>query len=96
MGDIDPAAPAHLESVWDEEQSRHIATQAWTLIATTTRLDERTLRAFELVHLRGMSTSVVAATCGMSEDEVYVAKSRVARKLHQMEAQLREAYDADT
>lgn len=95
-GDFEPPDPVHQEAVWDQEQSRHIAVQAWDALRANSRFDERTLRAFEFAQLRGMDTAAVAATCSMSEDEVYVAKSRVARKLQQIEMQLREAYEVDS
>ncbi len=62
---------------------RHIFEQAWETVRTQGRLAPATLAAFELTALRGVPASEAAAECGMSVDQVYVAKNRVAKRLQE-------------
>jgi RNA polymerase sigma factor (sigma-70 family) len=82
-------------NTWDREQGHVIAQMSWEIVRGSSRFDERTLRAFELTALRDIPAQAAAAQCGMSVDEVYVAKTRVTRKLQQVEKDLRESYEQD-
>lgn len=53
------------------------------------------IRAFELVTLRGMAPEQAAVECGMSADEVYVAKTRVTSHLRRIIEELTAAYDEE-
>jgi len=70
-----------LERDWDEAVQRVALERAIRTLHTETRIDERTIRAFELSALRGAPAEVVATECGMTVAEVYVAKNRVIKKL---------------
>lgn len=70
-----------LASDWDEAVQRVALERAIRTLQTETRVDERTIRAFELSAMRGMPAESVAAECGMTVAEVYVAKNRVIGKL---------------
>ncbi len=78
-----PTDQPALEAMWDEEERRAIAAVAWQRVRDTSQLDERTLRAFELVALRSVPAPEAARECGMSVDHLYVAKHRVAARLRQ-------------
>jgi RNA polymerase sigma-70 factor (ECF subfamily) len=92
-GLVDLRNPADLTQVWQLEQERAIFARAWDILCTMGRTEERTLEAFELVAMRGMPADVVAAECGMTVDEVYLAKSRVTRRLRQLIQDLTRAYE---
>ena len=65
------------------------------LLRDEAALDDRTLQAFELVALRGVPPSEVGPQCGMSVDQVYVAKSRVTKRLREVVADLTAAFEED-
>jgi DNA-directed RNA polymerase specialized sigma24 family protein len=65
------------------------------MVRAESGVDERTMLAFELVALRGVPTGEAAHQCGMSTEQVYVAKSRVTKRLRQIVAQLTEAFEED-
>jgi hypothetical protein len=50
-------------------------------------------RGIELVALRGVPAQAAAEQCGMSVDEVYVAKNRVTRQLREIVTEMTKAYD---
>lgn len=86
---------AELEAVWADEERKLIAAAAWREVQASARSDERTLRAFELVALRGVPAEEVARTCDMSVDSVYVAKHRVASRLRRAVESIEAAYRDD-
>ena len=83
----------HLTRVWERERQKAILSEAMTLLRTTTKTDEKTLRAFELVAVRGMPAEAVAAECGISVDAVYVVKNRLTKKLREIVRDLTSAYE---
>lgn len=84
-----------LAGVWAAERRRAILTQALREMPERTRVDPRTLRAFELVSIRGVPAAEAAAECGMTPAEVYVAKARVTQHLRRIVDDLTAAYDDD-
>jgi DNA-directed RNA polymerase specialized sigma24 family protein len=58
----------------------------------TTRTEERTIRAFELLLSHG-SPAGVAARLGMTVDEVYVAKHRCLRRLRPIVARIEDDFE---
>ena len=85
----------HLRSIWDDERDREILDKAMTLLRDEASLDDRTLLAFELVALRSVPTAEAASQCGMTVEQIYVAKSRVTKHLRMLVAQLTEAFEQD-
>jgi RNA polymerase sigma-70 factor, ECF subfamily len=81
-----------LTRVWAVERQRVIFERAWELLRTTGRTAEKTLKAFELVAMRGTPPEAAAAECGMTLDEVYIAKNRVTKRLREIVEQLTDAY----
>jgi DNA-directed RNA polymerase specialized sigma24 family protein len=51
--------------------------------------------AVEVVAIRGVPVAAAAAQCGMSESQVYVAKSRVLKQLKEIVAELTKAFEED-
>lgn len=81
-----------LEAVWDDEERKGIAHEAWDSLREASNFDERTLRIFELVALRGVPASAAADEFGVSEQNVYVVKHRVARRLRELVDEVTAAY----
>ncbi|MEK6702025.1 MAG: sigma-70 family RNA polymerase sigma factor [Planctomycetota bacterium] len=86
---------AQLTLIWDEQCEREVLRAAMAQLRATSRTDERTFLAFELVALRGATAEAAAQACGMSVAEVYVAKNRMTRRLKETITLLREAYRED-
>lgn len=84
--------PAQATRLWAAEQQRVTIARAWEILAAAGRTSAATLRAFELVALRGIPAAAAAAECGMTIEDVYVAKSRVTRRLRELVEELTAAY----
>jgi RNA polymerase sigma-70 factor (ECF subfamily) len=92
---VDIGDATGLTQIWQVEQERAILARAWNTLRSTGRTAEKTLRAFELVALRGTPAAGAAAECGMTLDEVYIAKNRVTKRLREIVAELTSAYEED-
>lgn len=84
-----------LRNIWLDERDRTILERALGLLRDESTIDDRTLRAFELVAMRGVPAAETAAQCDMTADQVYVAKSRVTKKLRGIVEQLTAAFEED-
>lgn len=91
----DPDNP-EFRSIWDGERDRCILEKALGMLRDESAVDDRTLQAFELVGLRGVPAAQAAQQCGMTVDQVYVAKNRVTKRLRTLVQDLTEAFEADT
>lgn len=91
----EPPDEGSIRSIWSEERDRAILDQALRILRDDSSVDDRTLRAFELVGLRAVPAAQAAAQCGMSVDQVYVAKSRITSRLKSLVQQLTEAFEED-
>ena len=80
-----PGGESHAESdvaeAFEHALERRIFEQAWSHVQAEGGTEEKTLRAFELTAMRGVPAKEAALQCGLSVDQVYVAKNRVARRL---------------
>lgn len=83
------------DRLWDEEHRTSIFDRALSEFRATTRMDERTLRAFEEVGLRGRPAAEVAAELGLTLDSVYSAKSRCTKELREIVTRLTSACELD-
>ncbi|MDP1661995.1 MAG: sigma-70 family RNA polymerase sigma factor [Phycisphaerales bacterium] len=92
---VDAADEATLRRVWTDERDRVILLRALGTLRDESAIDDRTLTAFELVALRGVPAAEVAAQCGMSVDQVYVARSRVTKSLRAKVQQMTDAFEED-
>lgn len=85
-----------LRSIWADERDRAILARAMGMLRDESSLDDRTLLAFDLVALRAVPAAEAAAQCSMSVEQVYVAKSRVVRRLRELVEELTGAFEEDT
>lgn len=84
-----------LRAAWTDERDRVILLRALGVLRDESSIDDRTLTAFELVALRGVPAAEVGAQCGMSVDQVYVARSRVTKSLREEVLRMTEAFEED-
>lgn len=84
-----------LRTIWTDERDRAILSRAMALLSEETSVDERTMLAFELAALRGVPAPEAAAQCGMSVEQVYVAKSRMTRRLRELVETMTQAFEED-
>lgn len=78
---------------WESARRRTIFERALDILRADTRLDQRTILAFELCAIRDASAQTAAEQCGMTVAEVYVAKNRAIKKLRDIVAQLTQEFD---
>lgn len=79
-------------SAFDESLERRIFEEAWERVRLGSQIAQPTLLAFELTTLRHVPPAEAAKQCGMSVDQVYVAKTRVAKRLREVVEELTLAY----
>ena len=84
-----------LRDYWTDERDRVILMRALAVLRDSSGVDDRTLLAFELTALRDVPSAETARQCGMSVDQVYVARSRVTKKLRQLVHEMTEAFEED-
>lgn len=89
------ADESSLRSIWVDERDRSILARAMSLIRDESAIDDRTLTAFELVGLRGVPAVQAAEQCKMTIEQVYVAKSRVAKRLKELVEEMTRAFEED-
>jgi RNA polymerase sigma-70 factor (ECF subfamily) len=82
-----------LDVVWDEECRRVVLEKALAELRGATKLDEKTIRAFELVALEQKTAQEAARITGLSVDSVYAAKHRCLSQLREILARLNEIYE---
>ncbi len=89
--DLSDDEAAHRD--WEEARQKVILERAMHVLRSDTKLDERTILAFDLCALRNVPPAEAAADCGMTVAEVYVAKNRAIKKLREIVAQLTQEFD---
>ena len=62
-------------------------------LRTKSRVDPKTVKAFEMLVYHSLSPAVVAEQLGISTHDVYLAKSRVAAKLREIVLRLESEYE---
>lgn len=83
-----------LTAIWDREHRGAILRQAVAELRDSTRLNDRTIRAFELYALKQQPAEQVARGLGLTLHDVYMAKNRVAERLRAILTRLDEfVYD---
>ncbi len=96
LGDaaIDPPAPSteDLEAIWSDERQGQILARALDRLRNE-GVDERTITAFEMYAIRGITAERVAANLGLSRAEVYNVKYRLTRRLQPIVARLDEIFE---
>lgn len=81
-----------LERVWLQERQRRILDAALHRLRGE-RVDDRSLQAFELYGLRGIAIDEVSRQLGMTREEIYNAKHRIAKRLQPIVARLDDLYE---
>lgn len=84
-----------LTQMWQAERRQAILRQAMEELRTTTKTNEKTIEAFELLVHGGCPPAMVAEQLGMSIEDVYRAKSRVAQRLREIVGRLEAIYDGE-
>ena len=92
---VDMPRENEFEEAWDTERRMTILRKALDELKNKTKIADKTVRAFEMVALQQRSVVDVAAELEISENDVYLAKSRVASKLKEIVASLESLYDED-
>lgn len=90
--DLPEPSEDDVASAFDESLEKRIFEEAWEQVRTTSQIAPATLLAFELTALRHVPATEAAQQCGMSVDQVYVAKTRVSKRLREVVEQLATAY----
>lgn len=84
---------AEMTIMWDAERRTVILREAIRELRSATKLKEHTIQAFELLTMQSMPPAAVAEQLEISVDEVYLAKSRVAKRLREIIAKIESAFD---
>lgn len=84
-----------LTALWQKEHEAEIYRRAVQRLKESSKTDEHTRRAFELLMERQMAPKLVAEELGMSIEDVYRAKSRVAQRLRAIIDELEKIYSED-
>ena len=93
---VDLADEASLAEAWESQRRARILELAMERLRAGGRTDPRTIEAFELLMVHGLSTQAVAEQMGVSDHDVYLAKSRVAQRLRKIIERLEAEYDDGT
>lgn len=92
---VDLPRDDEVQTAWDTSRRRAIIALALQSLREKTKIEENNIRAFELVAIRGMPAEEVAKDCGLSVDQVYVAKNRVTAKLRQYVEEMTKAFEEE-
>ncbi len=82
-----------LARLWEAESQQAVLACGLRDLRTQTKIDPRTLQAFELLALDGRTPADVAQAMGMTRNDVYLAKHRCLTRLREVLATLTEAYE---
>jgi RNA polymerase sigma-70 factor (ECF subfamily) len=84
-----------LKDIWSTERRFVVLREALADLQATSKTSDRSILAFEMLVFHRRSVSDVADELDMSENDVYLAKSRIARKLKDTVQQLESLYEED-
>jgi len=84
-----------IETIWEVEQRQHMLRLAFEELREGTRMNERTVRAFEMLVKQQMSAASVAETLTISVHDVYVAKNRCLQKIRGILTTLEHSFEKD-
>ena len=84
-----------MTEVWEDERRKAILRQAMDRLRNESRTDEKTISAFEMLFVHGMTAQAVAEELGLSVQGVYVAKSRIAERLQKIVGNIENEFDED-
>ncbi len=83
---------ATMTRIWERERQRAILAESLVRLRATSLVEEHTFRAFELFALQGVAAEDAASQCGISVESVYLAKSRLTKRLRETVRELSAAY----
>ncbi|MDP7070939.1 MAG: sigma-70 family RNA polymerase sigma factor [Phycisphaerales bacterium] len=86
---------AELEDLWSTERRQVILREALRELQSRSKMADRTIRAFEMIVFHRRSVTDIASELEMTENDVYLAKSRVTAKLRDAVQTLEAAFDED-
>ncbi|MCP4757850.1 MAG: RNA polymerase sigma factor [Planctomycetes bacterium] len=86
---------AELDDLWSNERRQVILREALIELQSTSKMADRTIRAFEMLVFHHRPVTDIAAELNMTENDIYLAKSRVAAKLRDTVQTLEAAFDED-
>lgn len=92
---VDMDDEASLGEVWDRQRRVRILEIARQRLRESGRSDARTIEAFDLLMVHGLAPSVVAEQLDMPVQSVYVAKSRIAERLHKLVEEVEAEFDEE-
>ena len=78
----------HMLACWNLERERRVLIESIARLRQETSMAEATVRAFELLAVFSVPAHEAARECGMSRNEVYVARSRVLARLRPIVAEV--------
>lgn len=81
--------------VWNLELERHVLREAIATLKRESGTEDRTIRAFEFHVLQGVPAEETAKQFGMTTQDVYVIKHRIAGRLRDIVARLQAAFEED-
>lgn len=90
---FDLSDSANVTQVFEKHMQQAIFTRAMDRLRAESQMDEATIKAFELVAIRGITVEAAARECGMKASEIYVAKHRVLSKLRKLVEEITAAWD---
>ncbi len=82
-----------LGDLWERERRSRIAELAMSRLRDSGRSDPRTMQAFEMLMVHGLTPAVVSEQLEMPIQSVYVAKSRIAERLQKLVAEIESEFD---
>jgi RNA polymerase sigma factor (sigma-70 family) len=83
------------EAAWEAEKRADLLRKAIDELRASERLNATTLAAFEMAGLRHVPVAEVARSLSITEQEVYLAKSRCLQRVRTLIERLQAAYDDD-
>jgi len=83
-------SPDDAERVWEQEWERAVLRACLAEVAR--HADEEAMQCFRLYVLEGWAPEKVAAHLGVSRNAVYIHKSRVIGRLHDLQRQMEEVW----
>ncbi|MBX3389132.1 MAG: RNA polymerase sigma factor [Phycisphaeraceae bacterium] len=87
-----PAVDA-VSAAWNEALRDDLFRRSWERLQAESGQNPATIKAFELAVIRGVPTQAVAQECGLTVDQVYLAKNRVSGKLREIVEEMTKAYE---
>lgn len=82
-----------VSEAYETQRRLAILREAIVELQQHTKTEPRTIRAFELLYYQGMSVQAVAADLGMSVQDVYLARSRIAARVREIVARIENEYE---